>query len=162
MEFASWKFNILANKIVIYAATALEWSAFRRYSGSLASKSVVKAVSCSSLSFKISWRLAIKTSIRMPSDRLKVISAMLSVLIMTKQEISSLQGSHYSDMTNKLSCITGIQRKKHFKNISHSRNQRLGYWHWDTEIRYQTDYLTHRLNMKCVLIVRMRISSWFK
>ena len=78
MGFAPWKFNISANKIVIYAATALEWSAFRRYSGNLASKSVVKAVSCSSLSFKISWRLAIKASIRMPSDLLKVISAISS------------------------------------------------------------------------------------
>lgn len=26
-------------------------------------------------------------------------------------------------MTNKLSCIIGIQRKKRFKNISYSRNQ---------------------------------------
>lgn len=41
-------------QIVIYAATDLGWSAFRRYSGSLASKSAVKAVSCSLLSFKIS------------------------------------------------------------------------------------------------------------
>ena len=39
---------------ITYATTALGWSAFRRYSGSLASKSAVKAVSCSSLSFKIS------------------------------------------------------------------------------------------------------------
>ena len=39
---------------ITYAATDLGWSAFRRYSGSLASKSAVKAVSCSLLSFKIS------------------------------------------------------------------------------------------------------------
>lgn len=52
---------------------------------------------------------------------------MLSVLSMTKQEINIWQGSHHLDMINKLNCITGIQRKKHFKNISYSRNQRLGY-----------------------------------
>ena len=39
---------------IIYAAAACGWSALRRYSGSLASKSAVKAVSCLSLSFKIS------------------------------------------------------------------------------------------------------------
>ena len=48
---------------------------------------------------------------------------MLSVLIMTKEEISSMQGLHHSGMTNKLSCIIGTQRKKRFKNISYSRNQ---------------------------------------
>ena len=54
---------------------------------------------------------------------------MLSVLIMTKEEISSMQGLHHSGMINKLSCIIGTQRKKHFKNTSYSRNQRLGHWH---------------------------------
>ena len=66
--FAPWKFNISANKIVLYAIATSGWSALRRYSGNLASKSTVKAVSCLSLSFKISWRLAIKASIRMASD----------------------------------------------------------------------------------------------
>ena len=66
MGFAPWKFNISADKIVIYAPIDSGWSALRRYFGSLASKSAVKAVNCSSLSFKISWRLAIKASIRMP------------------------------------------------------------------------------------------------
>lgn len=54
---------------------------------------------------------------------------MLSVLIMTKQGISSLQGSHHLGMINKLSCIIGTQRKKRFKNINYSRNLRLEYWH---------------------------------
>ena len=78
MGFAPWKFNISANKIVIYAATDSGWSAFRRYPGSLDSKSVVNAVSCSLLNFRISWRLAIKASIRMLSDLQKVMSAILS------------------------------------------------------------------------------------
>ena len=78
MGFAPWKFNISANKLVIYAAAACGWSALRRYSGSLASKSAVKAVSCLSLSFKISWRLAIKAYIRILSDLLKVMSAISS------------------------------------------------------------------------------------
>ena len=38
----------------IYAPIVSGWSALRRYFGSLASKSAVKAVNCSSLSFKIS------------------------------------------------------------------------------------------------------------
>ena len=74
MRCTPWKFNISANKIAIYAATVLGWSSFRRYSVSLASKSVIKAFSCSSLSFIIFWRLAIKASIRIPSNLLKVIS----------------------------------------------------------------------------------------
>ena len=47
MGFAPWKFNISANKIVIYVATISGWSAFRGYSGNLASKSAVNAASCS-------------------------------------------------------------------------------------------------------------------
>ena len=49
MGFVPWKFNILANKIVIYAIEISEWSALRRYSGNLTLKSAVKAVSCSSV-----------------------------------------------------------------------------------------------------------------
>ena len=60
MGLAPLKFNISANKITIYAATSSGCSAFRRYFGNLASKSTVKIVSCSSLSFKIFWKLAIK------------------------------------------------------------------------------------------------------
>ena len=78
MGFVPWKFNISANKIAIYAAAASKWSAFLRYSGNLASKSAVKAFSCSSLSLKIPWRLAIKAYIRMQSDLLKVMSAISS------------------------------------------------------------------------------------
>ena len=59
MGFAPRKLNISANKIVIYAAVALGQGAFRRYSGSLASKSAVKTVRCSSLSFKNSFLLII-------------------------------------------------------------------------------------------------------
>ena len=44
MGFIPWKFNISANKIVIYAIAISGWSALRRYSGNLASKSAVKAV----------------------------------------------------------------------------------------------------------------------
>ena len=77
--FAPWKFNISANKIVLYAIATSGWSALRRYSGNLASKSTVKAVSCLSLSFKISWRLAIKASIKMQSDLRKVMSAISSM-----------------------------------------------------------------------------------
>lgn len=63
---------------MIYAATTYGWSAFRRYYGSLASKSVVNTASCSLLSFKISWRIAIKALISMLMDLLKVMSAILS------------------------------------------------------------------------------------
>ena len=44
MGFVPWKFNISANKIVIYAIAISGLSALRRYSGNLASKSAVKAV----------------------------------------------------------------------------------------------------------------------
>lgn len=59
--------------------------------------------------------------------RKQKVRFMLSVLSMTKQEINIWQGSHHLDMINKLSFITGTQRKKRFKNTSYSRNQRLEY-----------------------------------
>lgn len=38
------------------------------------------------------------------------------------ERIESSGQSVSPEMTNKLSCTIGIQRKKHFKNISYSRN----------------------------------------
>ena len=78
MGLEPWKFNISSNKIVIYTAIAYGWNAFCRYFDNLASKSAVKIANRASLSRKISWRIAIKASIRILSDPLKLISAISS------------------------------------------------------------------------------------